>query len=255
MPLFRHFLLAFTLVSGTTASAKSIVIGVEEGAYFPHYDSDSGQYQGFGRELLDAYGVYAGVEITYKIQPLKRLVRSLINGTVDARYPDNPYWEPDLKRDLNIVYSNQIVTYIDGSFVTPEHAGKGIASLQSLGTVTGFTAWPYFDVIRSGDLYVQENSSRSGLLQQVILGRLDAAYMSVVVANHQLNYVMKRPDSLVFDPTLPYIKSHYYLSSIDNKALLDSFNAFLQEEAEQIKKLKLKLGVEEGLDSIPDYSP
>ncbi len=257
MSFFRSIVIAtlFFHALQVHADPEEVVIGVEAGAYYPHYDTSTGEYEGFGRALLDAFADHTETKLVYKYQPLKRLVQSLLNGVIAIRYPDNPYWESDLKSQYEITYSNPIVSYVDGSVVKPARLGKGLESLKSLGTVAGFTAWPYFDLIRAGKINVSQNNSRTGLLHQVILGRVDAAYMSIVVANYQLAFVMEQPGALVFDPTLPYKKSHYYLSSIHRPDIVQRFNAFLRDEAGKINEIKYRFRVEEGLDFIPDYRP
>ncbi|OZG70213.1 hypothetical protein BTA51_27330 [Hahella sp. CCB-MM4] len=232
---------------------ETVIIGVEAGSYFPHYDDSTGEYEGFGRALLDEFARYAGIELEYRIHPLKRLAVSAISGQVSLRYPDNPYWEADLKEGTEITYSHPIVTYVDGTMVPPNRLGQGLDNFYKLGTVSGFTPWPYFAAIDEGKITVSENNSRTGLLHQVLMGRLDGAYLSIVVANHQLTYGLEQPGALIFDPTLPYKKSHYHLSTSTRPDLIRKFNAFLREESARVVQIKSDYRVEEGLSFIPDY--
>ncbi|MCP5161181.1 MAG: ABC transporter substrate-binding protein [Hahellaceae bacterium] len=245
-------LLVMVLAAQLHAESRLITIGVESGAYFPMYDDSSGQYRGFSRDLLDQFALFENIRITYKILPLKRLTEYAKGERIDLRFPDNPYWETEAKADAHFTYSHPVVTYIDGTLVKPERVGLGLEKLHELGIVSGFTPWPYFNAIKQQKVQVKENNSRLGLLQQVLLERIDGAYTSVVVANYQMAHELEQPGKLVFDPSLPYVKSHYYLSTVHHPELITRFNRFLTEQAPLVEALKQHYRVEEGLAAVPD---
>ena len=72
--------------------ADEILMGVEDIEYFPFYAKREGKYVGFAREVFDKFGKQYGHTITYKALPVKRLYGEFINGRVDLKFPDNPYW-------------------------------------------------------------------------------------------------------------------------------------------------------------------
>ncbi|MBF0207971.1 MAG: transporter substrate-binding domain-containing protein [Oligoflexia bacterium] len=239
------FLLSFAFVN----SSKSVeyLVGVEELSYFPHYSSDNGNYGGFARDLLDAFAKYKGISFKYEIRPLKRLFGDFLDEQLDFKYPDNPYWQADLKKEKNkkVIYSDPIVDYIDGVVVLPENKGAGIKKLKLLGIVGGFTAWNYLAQIKSGEVKVEDSVTSDALLKKVIAKRNDGAYANVAVAKYQLEKVLNQPNALVFDPDLPHTKSSYLLSTIKHPGLMEDFNKFLKEKKDLVDEIKKKYQVQQ----------
>lgn len=223
--------------------AKHFTIGVEELDYLPYYSSTGNNYHGYARDLLDAFAKERGYDFEYKPMPVKRLYQSLLKHQVDFKFPDNPNWQSDLKKDIHIVYSEPTVTYIDGVMVLSGKKGLGIDHLKKLGTVMGFTAWEYLDRIQKGTVAISENASFDGLLKQVIIGRLDGAYINPEVGRYQLETILKKPGILEFDPGLPCTKSAYLLSTIIHPEIMNEFNQFLKNKATLVQQLKVKHGI------------
>ena len=228
----KRFLFAMLILSALCAPAAAAepmeyVIGVEDLYYRPYYYIEDGQYQGIARDILDAFAKDRGIVFKYRDLPINRLYKSFLDGSLDFKFPDNPYWKPELKEKLRILYSAPVVEFIDGVMVKPENLGRGVEHLKDLGIVLGFTPWSYQDLINSGQIRVHENGSFSGLLGQVIQGRIDGAYFNPVVARYQLENVLKQPGALVFDRDLPHIESAYTLSTLKHQDLIREFNEFL----------------------------
>lgn len=235
------------LALGRPASAEHFVVGVEAIDYMPHYGfNGKGEYQGFARDLIDAYAADRGHRIEYRPLPVNRLFHEMLDGTVDFKYPDNPFWQAGLKTGKTMTYSDPVVVYIDGVLVRPDNKGKGIDALQILGTVRGFTAFDYLDRIKSGAVSLEENPSSSGLMLQVINKRIDGAYVNVAVAYSTLDG-MGRPGDLTFDPGLPYTKASYKLSTVKHPDVIADFNAWQKSHADLIAGLKAKWAVEKGV--------
>lgn len=227
--------------------AEHYVVGVENTQYFPHYTSENGEYTGFARDLLDAFAKDKGHTIDYEIVPVRRLFSLFLKGAVDLKYPDNPYWSADAKKDKNVAYSDPVVNYIDGVMVLPKNKGKGKGGIGKLGTVMGFTAFELLDDIKSGAVKINENKSFTALLKQTIAGRVDGAYANVAVANYHLREILKQPGALVFDPEIPHTRDAYRLSTIKHSALIEEFNAWMKENQPNIQAIKDKYAVEAGL--------
>lgn len=242
MPLITRapvmFFLACLLLAPGLSRAGEIVVGVEDLYYRPFYYLETGQYRGAARDVLDAFANKNGLSIKYEPRPVNRLYKEFLNGEIDFKFPDNPHWKPELKRDRKLFYSRPVLGFIDGVMVRPERRGAGVKGIKILGTVLGFTPWNYQKLIKAGNIRLMENASFSGLLEQVILGRIDGAYMNPVVARYQLSQVMKKPGALVFDPGLPHIEDAYRLSSLKDPGLIKRFNRFLATEVELIKAIK-----------------
>jgi len=223
---------------------KTYVVGVENLDYFPFYSgAKKDSYGGFAREFLDAFAKAEGYKFTYKALPIKRLFNDFLKEKIDFKFPDNSYWQSDLKKGINIAYSKSVVNYIDGAMVLPENKGKGIESLKTLGTVMGFTAWDYLDLIKSNKVKIIENPSFKGLLKQAIEKRINGAYINPAVARYQLENVMNKPNALVFDPNLPHTKSSYMLSTIKHPEIIEKLNIFMEQNKQAIEEMKNKYKV------------
>jgi hypothetical protein len=220
-------------------------IGVEAQKYYPQYDNENGiEYFGLARDLLDLFAKEKNYQFVYKIRPVKRLFHEFVEKKAyDFKYPDNPYWQSDMKKGINVVYSNSVVKYIDGVMVLAENKSMALSTFKTLGTVRGFTPFPYLDLISQKKVKLCENNNFISLLKQVLVKRIDGAYSNVSVARYNLKENLKKPGVIVFNPTLPHIKDSYYLSSIGHPKVISEFNIFLKDKKAQIDKLKRKYSV------------
>lgn len=243
--MFKRILLAgigLVLATGADAlHAKTFTVGVENLKYYPHYDNQDGSYVGFARDLLDAFADRQGYTFSYKMRPVKRLYAEFLNKkALDFKYPDNSYWQGDMKKGKKVLYSTSVVSYIDGLMVAPSDKGNGISNIKKIGTVRGFTPWTYLDMINQGKVKVIENNSFIGLIKQTLKGRVDGAYLNVSVAKYQLDEVMKKKGALVFDESLPHTRSSYYFSTIKHPKIIKEFNAFIKDDKTLVNKIKRK---------------
>ena len=230
--------------------AQTYTIGVESISYYPHYDNDKGEYKGFARDILDAFAAEKGYTFIYKPVPVARLFQEFLAGKFDFKYPDNAYWSADMKEGKNVIYSEPVVSYIDGVMVLPGNKGMGIDALKTLGTIRGFTAWTYMDLIKEGKVKIRENNGFIPLLEMTMKGRVDGAYVSIDVARWQLAEVLGKPGGLVFDSDLPYTKSAYFLSTIKEPEVMKEFNQFLVDKKELVDGLKEKYKVDVDLENF-----
>lgn len=243
-PLWNRLLLAVLLcVGASNAPAQQVYrVGVEQLKYYPVYEDDHGEYIGYARELLDGFAKWQGIKFQYVPLPINRLFKTFIHprSNLDFKFPDNAYWQADLKKSARIVYSEPVVGYIDGVMVRPENKGKGLPVLRVLGTIGGFTPVQYLPRIQARQMRLDEFDNFSGLLRQTINKRLNGAYINVAIARYQLRDVLHAPDALVFDPGLPYTESSYHLSTIKHPAMIARLNQFLREHAAEVEALKRK---------------
>lgn len=230
------------------SAVKTYVIGVENTQYFPYYDfSSSGEERSsFGRELLDSFAKERGYRFIYEASPVKRLFLKLVKGVVDFKYPDNPAWGDGYKQEKPIIYSDSTVRYTDGTLVLKPL--KGRAKIKMLGTVMGFTPVPYHQQIDQGKVSVLENANFDGLIQQAIFNRVDGIYANVDVVPIYLTENFGMSDSLVYDPSLPHIEGHYYLSTMRHPQIIKEFNTYLKDNRSQLEKMKQRYGVGRSAD-------
>lgn len=241
--MWKKALFLLSSVCGLAANADEYVVGVEKLDYLPYYSYQGDAYRGLSRELLDAFAAAQGHTFRYEILPVKRLYKNFLDGELDLKFPDNPYWQADMKKGHGIVYSDEVLAFVDGVMVQPQKQGKGLDALKTLGTVRGFTPWDYLERIEDKQIRLIENDNFAGLLQQVIRGRIDGAYINPVVANEQLEKVLKKPRALVFDPDLPHTRGAYLVSTTKHPALIKALNRFLAEKQDLIAELKKKYDV------------
>ena len=243
-----HVLIFAVLTLSFTPSGfaqTTLVVGVENVKYFPHYDNKNGEYIGYARAILDAFAEQHEYKFDYRVLPVKRLYREFFaEQIIDLKYPDNRYWGQDLKKNLPIRYSTSVVDYIDGTMVLPDRLGNSVEDLQTLGTIRGFTPWDYFDSMQSNMIKVSENRDIDTLLSQVLRGRIGGAYINIAVANYHLSQVLKKPGALVFDANLPHTKSGYHLSSLKHPEVIQQFSQFLQLNRNRVSALQKQYKVD-----------
>ncbi|MBD8527807.1 substrate-binding periplasmic protein [Pseudomarimonas arenosa] len=233
--------LVLWLVSMGAVNAQSFTIGVEQSDYYPISAYRNGQYQGYARELLDAFAKKHGYEFKYSALPIKRLYADfLTRDELDFKYPDNPHWQPDMKEGINIAYSQSLVDSIEGGMVLAERVGTPLSEYKALGTIRGFTPWPYQDALGGGQLRLEESDDLPTLVQKVLLKRVDVMYINTSIANYHLAEDLKKPGALKFDPALPHAPVQYLMSSRKHPKVIEQFNAFLSEEASLVEQLRRK---------------
>ena len=236
----------FIIHNAYSLEKNSFIIGVQNfEEYLPYSEYKNNKYNGFNREILDFFASSKGYKFIYKAYPIKRLYKYFLNGKVDLKYPDNPYWSAKLKKGKDLTYSKPVVKYIDGVIVLKVNKGRGIEHLKLLGVIRGFTPFAYLNQIKSGTIKVNENDDYSGLLLQTIKRRVDGAYSNIAVSQYYLENVIQKKNALVFDPDLPHTSSHRHLSSLKHPKLINEFNNFLKTQRTAIEKLKNKHQVEE----------
>lgn len=249
-------LLALAMAGGVAAQAepaKSYTIGVEDLKYYPLHTTGSGAtFGGFAREVLDLFAKEKGYAFRYVPLPVNRLyVAFLKERTLDFKYPDNPRWKEDVRGATKIHYSATLVTSAEGAMVLPINLGRPLWQIKSLGTVLGFTPWPYLPAINNKAITLSTSSGFEGLLRHALAEHIDAVYINVDVANHLLAEALKMPGGLVFDPGLPHARSDFSLSTLRHPEVLNEFDDFLRRERLQLQRLKRQYGIEErGADGV-----
>ncbi len=231
------------LIGSMQVSAKNYVIGVESLNYYPLYLGRGKTYTGYARELLDSFGKANGHSFTYKVLPVKRLLSEFLTGNLDFKYPANGKWAPNAKQGHKIVYSDSTIEYIDGLMTTSGNAKLTAENLTTLGTLRGFTPWVFMDDISKGSLKLFETDALESLISMTSSGRVQGAYINVVVARYYVDNQLKKPGVLTFNSGLPHARDHFLLASIKHPKIVQEFNDFLASEKDLVDKLKDKYQV------------
>ncbi len=222
---------------------QNIIIGVERLEYLPYYTYEKNQYKGYARELFDRFAIDNGHNVQYKILPVARLFQEFIHNRIDFKFPDNPKWRKKAKENYAVHYSKPVIAFTDGILVKRDRQRNELSSINKIGTMRGFTPWILQDEIKAEQLKVIENNTLSGLLLQVQLKRTDACFVNTSVANFFINNHPEHSLSLIFNPALPYVESHYFLSTIKHKPLLNQFNQWLIANEDFHQRIKSKWGL------------
>lgn len=230
-------------------SARAVVklnLGVEEINYFPIYgtldgfDYKSGEYVGYAAEVIRLYNKSQNeFQLIIELRPMNRLYYEFLSdkSIIDAKFPDNPLWNKELKTNKNIKYSNSVLDYTDGVFILKKHKGKLLKEIKTMGTISGFTPIPYLKEIESGKIKLEYSSGTTSLLKKLLLDKVDAIYLNKLIGICKLQK-LSDGNNAMFDPSLPHSNSQYYLSSYKHPELIDSFNIFLKTHKENILKIK-----------------
>ncbi|MGQ7960245.1 substrate-binding periplasmic protein [Pseudomonas sp. SP16.1] len=243
MKRLSWLLLCLGLLACPVVAQQEVRVGVELQPYRPYSDVRDGVYQGYGRELLDAFARHQGYHFVYVPLPVRRLLNDFLGGRVDLKFPDHPQWNAEQKAGHTVRYSQPAAPYVDGVLVKPEHLGRGLARIRLLGTQNGFTPWPYLDEIHSGRLQLIQASQIDSLLRMALGERVDAVYLNPQVVAHHLREMQLPAGTLAFDSQLPHVEDHYYVSSIQRPQLIDEFDRFLREQAALVAQIRLRHGL------------
>jgi polar amino acid transport system substrate-binding protein len=242
---------AAALCADAGATGNTFTIGVEDIEYYPlhsvrHEAGKDPEYIGFAREVLDAFAREHGYTFKYQALPINRLFELYFGGdTLDFKYPDNPQWQAARREGSTISYSTPIVVSQEGALVQPAHKGRALREIKVIGTMLGFTPWPYIPAIKNKAVILTTSNSFDGLLRHAIAGHIDALYMNVDVANYQLAEQLKAPHALVFDPALPHASSAFSLSTRRHHDIVAQFNQFLQRQRPLLQQLRAKYKIAE----------
>jgi len=244
--LFKpNWLSAFilSLAAVNTSWAEEYIIGVEKLNFLPYYSGVDDEYFGYARDILDAFANQYGHQFKYNPLPVERLFLAFINKQVDFKFPDSPNWQQSIKQQHSVVYSKTVAPFVDGIMMNPKRMIHSSLSFKKLGTIRGFTPWPFMAQIKRGDLRVSENNSISGLLMQTVLQRVEGSYINVAVAEYHLNNILKKPNTLVFNPDLAHDKGDYFLSTIKHPQIIEQFNSWLQQNSAYVLDMQKKWNI------------
>lgn len=233
----------FVLIYSQISQGKNLVIGVENLDYYPIYSVKSGSYNGYARELLDRFAEEYNHTLIYRPLPVVRLFHELVEEKIDLKFPDNPYWGSDIKKETKISYSQSALHYIDGVMVPQNKLGESIP--KTLGIVRGFTPYALIDEINQGKIEVKEFSNTENLVSFFVKRKseVEGIYFNIAVAKHILKTLGVEENILTYDPSIPHIESDYFLSSIKHTDIITQFDEFLEENSSFVQKLKEKYGL------------
>ncbi|MFZ6741985.1 substrate-binding periplasmic protein [Undibacterium sp. JH2W] len=231
---------------GKAAERKTFVIGVEDFDYYPlHSMSRGSEFTGFARDVLDAFAHEHGYTFVYQPLPINRLFAVFFEkNTLDFKYPDNPHWQTERRQGVRLSYSTPLVVSEEGALVLPSHKGRSLLHIKTMGTMLGFTPWPYLSFINDKSVTLVIDDNFDSLLRQAIGGHIDVVYMNVDVAKYRLETQLKEPQGLVFDLDLPHAASDFSLSTRQHHEIIRQLNLFLQRQPLLLPRLREKYHIQ-----------
>lgn len=241
--IFKRLTLLVFIFCFSVHAKETYTIGVEGIEFLPYSSAKNGEYTGALREIMDEFAKAEGIEFTYQPLPIKRLYTNFFSGKIDFKLPASKYWQKEIKekRKLNIIYSEDIIKYIDGVMVTKSE--QGIEKLKKLGIIAGFTPWGYQEQIKKGDIQLFENTKMESIIHQLMMKRIDGFYTNIAVTNKYLNENFEKNNLVKYDKTLPNTTDYYKIATLKHGEIIEKFNKFLTSKRDEIKKIEKKYGL------------
>jgi len=241
LPLFLRALAglmlacALCLAAGSAPAAEhaaehaaEYTVCVEDLDFYPIYRTRDGVYEGFARELLDAFARKQGLRFKYRPLPVRRLFRDFYEfGVCDFKFPDNPTWQVGIKSRAKPVYSKPVVDVLEGLMALPSNRDRPLDEIRRLGTIQGFSPWPYAKQIDSGHMQLTQTNSTESLVRMAMLGRVDAIFHAVPVVEESLDHALHQPGALVFMAALPSYRAEFSLATLKHAEVVNALNGFL----------------------------
>lgn len=248
--LFFTWLTAMAM-TGLVRADERYIIGIEGLDYYPHYQFKGGKLTGFACDILDRFAKDKGYIFEYKAMPVKRLPRSLRQGVVDFRYPDNPAWNNEDGQKDKLLYSLPLVGSHVGLAVNAGRRKGG--EVRTIGVPLGFIPFEYIDALKAGEITIQYDNNFLLLIRQAVSGGIDAVYGDKAVIEYQLKnnrqqlerlkpvderIIAWEDQRLTFDTTLPNTIQKFSLSTIRHKKVVAEFNQWLEENDMMVARIR-----------------
>jgi hypothetical protein len=240
-----RFLLALFCCWQVPVQAEKYIIASQNFNYYPHYNFQAKTDKGFIWAVLEAFSEVSGHQFEYQTMPVLRLQRELEKGLIDLVYPDNPLFNTHQMFAEGKYYSDTIGRTLSGTMVKAASLGKDPLTIKRISMPLGFASQKgWRDLVDSGEVTLVPVITPMAELQLLALGRVDAADVDYFVSQYQIK-ANPRFKGFTFDPTLPYSKVDFKLSTINQTHLIDEINLFVRSQPQIINKLKLEYGLEE----------
>lgn len=236
------------------AVPQSIVVGIEQIDYYPHYDFSAGKRRGFFYDLMQLFGKTKGYQIRFEPLPVKRLYQEASSG-IDLVYPDNPAWQKYLVAGNQKTFSEPVIYTLGSTIVLPKNQHIALEQFHSLAVIHGFTPYRWLALQEKYKFTLVDVPDTASALGLVLKGRVDGASIELNVANEYLRRV-GQPGALVAADTLPFSELPFLLSSVHRPELIAEFNLFLKKHHRDIQQLKQKYQLVEHREQLmPSKSP
>ena len=90
----------------------------------------------------------------------------------------------------------------------------------------------------------KESTRMEQVLRQVLMDRVDGAYISVASALYMTDTVLQQKGALTFDANLPFRRGAYLASSALHPEIVHELNVWMAGHKDQVKAIKARWGLE-----------
>lgn len=248
----RSVLYAFILAS-VAAHAETLVVGFEDLDIYPYgRPHDEQVYEGYFRDVMEAFAAARGYELKLLVLPAKRLHAGFRKGEADLYVPDNPSWSAEFKQDLDIAYSDVVAVALDGLLVLPgkenEKLGEGIVRI---GTVLGVTLVPFLKELEAGVVTADYSADHQAVYRKLLMGRVDAVYSNLAIARYILSRIQEDAGAVAWSEAVPLVRSEFHASSATRPELVAAFNQWLRSHQAEVETIKKRFELVESEPAAP----
>jgi hypothetical protein len=231
---------------------KAISIGLENVDNPPMYFQDEHhQLTGFVPELLNLFLNEQKIEGELIRLPITRLFRALMNNQVTLKVPDNPNWNQEIRKKIDITYSQPFLSTQAGLVGFNNQADLPITEINNIAKIAGYTL-VNVSALDEQQMTVYEPRTLAQCLTMAFKHRVQGCYVNITAATYYLK--RNHPEQLkamqVFNH-FPLQAAHYHISAIGNDKLIESFNQFLLKNRTKIENLKVKYHLGDTPNLIP----
>lgn len=232
--------IASAIAENTYAQAV-IKIGVQNFAYFPHYDFTDQPQNSLAEQLFLTWAEAQNIEVEFVALPTKRLEHEFfVNGSVDWLFPANPRW---FKKHSKLpFYSPPLVRTLSGTMILQENKNAEDNWFRSLSVPFGFAPVKYQALIENRDIVVFNSPTAESALQMVQKQHVSGADVEFNVAQH---YLTQWPEAkpMTIDFKLPHVLIDFHTASSKESAAWLSFNQWLMDNKDEIARIKSQLNL------------
>jgi polar amino acid transport system substrate-binding protein len=245
MRLLQIVFISLSFSMAMNISVQALTLGVESTNYAPYYYlNDEKKYQGAARDIFDLFAEVSDVNITFNPMPVPRLFNEFVKGNVELKFPDNPLWSASLRSSVKVHYSEPLFNINESLLVLKQDESEvDKQEIIRVGAILGFSTPGIDKQVANNKFKKVESRQIEHLIHMLVSKRIQGVYFNESVAR-DLAKKMYPSASLARHSQHPPFQYAYHLSSIKYPKLIEAFNAFLINHAQQIGAIRSRYGLE-----------
>lgn len=224
-------LILLIFFSKTSFSQEIVIVGVHNGNNYPfHYIDENQHFQGVYRDVLDLFFSEHKIKPIYLSYNKKELLDNFLNGEIDIKFPDNPFWSSSIKKSSPVIYSKRFGLNIEATFILAKNKDKftKMNDIKKIGISGDIVAWSIHHDLELNKIEITNESNCEVLLNLLTKETIDACYCNYHVVK-TFSEASNLSKDIIIQTYLPYIDDYYYLSTIKKGEIIDKFNKWIKE--------------------------